>query len=1121
MSDDERLSKLKDRDEWVCWRYEERDGDRTKPPVAPFDGTDYARSDDPETWGSYEEAVRYHEREDTDTEGVGFMLAEEGMVVGVDLDGCRHPETGELEPWAEEIVDRLDTYTEVSPSQTGLRAFVVGLLPDGRNKRKQERTLDVPEWVEEEKNAEVEIYDRTRYMTYTGDHLEGTPTEAKERASTLKEVHAEYVATDSDQADLSGSSDVEEVNLDASEDTDTDGFTNEFGVSLETLRDRDDKLDELLTDLEPSYSLPNDDDSPSGYDMAAASKLWFWRFDEHQIARILRRYRKRAKLDRDDYLENTIGKAKGGERYTPGGGEVDDEDTTAEEARHALEAVVERYESDDEDPSGQARQRIGKLVGLLDEDGHESLRARVADVLDTSPAAVNRHRELMRDKLEDGPILVDDGATYYLSGTPLRKQEILNFELEVDSFLELPGDDSQQVQVGITTEGTRFTKQIEPSVFNKALRFKDEITGQRIGMTFDPSGRSEEQVLDDLNIYLSTRDAPTRTGTHHMGLHGSEIVTPDGSLTADGWTDDPEYVYLSRELGIERAFDLPTDSAVFDADDVARILRDLPRTRDASRLLPVLGWYYAAPFRPHIDEWEGGFNLLNVTGDTGSGKTTTLRYLWRCFGMGGEPFDARDTWFVLLSTYGATNSLPVWHDEYKPSDMTKREVDRFHDALRKTATGQIAQRGNADKSTTEYHLQAPAVVSGEQQIQEPAERRRSIMVKFKTSVTEEGTETRRRFKELVGSGIIEEGELVLPDEAPDPANHALAYYRFVAGMSESEVREAWLDAREKVWNIRESWSTDYTLDDMEIQGLRTVVFGYQIMHEFAGYVGADPADLPSERELEIGLRHVAEAVGPDGERKSHLDKFVELLERAAAAEGYVEEGVDYKFVREGTAEEELRINVSRAYDKLSRYARDHGLDAEDLLDAGAYKDRFATAAEEDGGYVTTYGQNTPPLNRCVGVSTIKAMNALEFDRATFNVEPMDSGLEADSSGDDGGGGGEGPSADKSDETPAAAATDGGQATETAETAGEGNSGPWPEYISVPADEIGAASNAKRIAQYLKESQEGGVMGRSALETTVTLTFDALTPDELEAALEAGERKEGILEVTDSEVRSLL
>jgi hypothetical protein len=101
---------------WTTWRAV----DKRKLPFA-IDGTT-AKINDPSTWMTRAQAqdclVEY------DHDGVQIALGEaNGMLLGgVDLDACLDTE-GDLDPWAEAIVKLLDTYTEVSPSGTGLHLF--------------------------------------------------------------------------------------------------------------------------------------------------------------------------------------------------------------------------------------------------------------------------------------------------------------------------------------------------------------------------------------------------------------------------------------------------------------------------------------------------------------------------------------------------------------------------------------------------------------------------------------------------------------------------------------------------------------------------------------------------------------------------------------------------------------------------------------------------------------------------------------------------------------------------------------------------------------------------------------------------------------------------------------
>ena len=163
----------REREQWVCWREEDRDGKPTKIPVTPGTGA-FASSTDSETWASFETALEYAETEYAD--GIGFVFTDDDPIVGVDLDDCRDPETDDVDDAALDIIERLDSYTEVSPSGTGYHVLIKGELPEGRNRR-----------------GSIELYDTARFFTVTGDHVERTPIRVARRQDALAAIHREYV----------------------------------------------------------------------------------------------------------------------------------------------------------------------------------------------------------------------------------------------------------------------------------------------------------------------------------------------------------------------------------------------------------------------------------------------------------------------------------------------------------------------------------------------------------------------------------------------------------------------------------------------------------------------------------------------------------------------------------------------------------------------------------------------------------------------------------------------------------------------------------------------------------------------------------------------------------------
>lgn len=160
-----------DRDRFVGWAWEFRGGKWTKPPVDPHTGR-RGNCADPSTWGSFQQAVAAAKR--YRLAGIGVQLTPELQIVGIDADKCRDPQSGELAPWARSIVDRLRTFSQISPSSTGLRLFIKGRIPGQRRRA-----------------GAVEMYSGGRYLTLTTERVAGTPNRIEERQTALDLWYAE------------------------------------------------------------------------------------------------------------------------------------------------------------------------------------------------------------------------------------------------------------------------------------------------------------------------------------------------------------------------------------------------------------------------------------------------------------------------------------------------------------------------------------------------------------------------------------------------------------------------------------------------------------------------------------------------------------------------------------------------------------------------------------------------------------------------------------------------------------------------------------------------------------------------------------------------------------------
>ena len=138
---------------WVLWRNVQRSKPNRQKVWAKLpmtvDGS-AASSTDPSTWTDFDTACDAFIMGDYD--GLGLVLGAD--VHGIDLDDCRMPD-GSLTALAEEVLDHVQGYAEVSPSGTGIKVFALTNLDSSRTK----------------KEVGVELYRDGRYFTVTGHVL--------------------------------------------------------------------------------------------------------------------------------------------------------------------------------------------------------------------------------------------------------------------------------------------------------------------------------------------------------------------------------------------------------------------------------------------------------------------------------------------------------------------------------------------------------------------------------------------------------------------------------------------------------------------------------------------------------------------------------------------------------------------------------------------------------------------------------------------------------------------------------------------------------------------------------------------------------------------------------------
>lgn len=161
-------TELQNLKQWCCYKLvEQKNTDKlSKLPINP-ETKKGAKSNDPSTWVDYDTALLYADEYD----GVGFFFTP--PYVGIDIDSVN---LEKIDTKTLEIINTLDSYTEISVSGKGLHIIVRGSLPGGVCRK-----------------GTLEMYQEARFFAMTGNILRGCPDEVYDRQQELEKIYKKYM----------------------------------------------------------------------------------------------------------------------------------------------------------------------------------------------------------------------------------------------------------------------------------------------------------------------------------------------------------------------------------------------------------------------------------------------------------------------------------------------------------------------------------------------------------------------------------------------------------------------------------------------------------------------------------------------------------------------------------------------------------------------------------------------------------------------------------------------------------------------------------------------------------------------------------------------------------------
>ena len=194
------LEELKQKPIWVNYIrvWSDKKQGYGKPPINPRNLYN-ASTTNPDHWTDYKTAAGnigkpgrvYQNGEliaEQPVEGVGLVLAR--PLTGIDFDHVRDPKTGEIQPFAKKIIEELDSYTEISPSGSGLHILIYD--EESEDLAGEFKNIAPDGSISETGTAEIDAYNNKRYFTLTEHTLLDKPI--RKTSGALRKIITEYNA---------------------------------------------------------------------------------------------------------------------------------------------------------------------------------------------------------------------------------------------------------------------------------------------------------------------------------------------------------------------------------------------------------------------------------------------------------------------------------------------------------------------------------------------------------------------------------------------------------------------------------------------------------------------------------------------------------------------------------------------------------------------------------------------------------------------------------------------------------------------------------------------------------------------------------------------------------------
>lgn len=231
-----------------------------------------------------------------------------------------------------------------------------------------------------------------------------------------------------------------------------------------------------------------------------------------------------------------------------------------------------------------------------------------------------------------------------------------------------------------------------------------------LGMDFSFTGKNTNEVVklkDWINKYFALDNKEIYQGAKFLPVDDKfELITATGTLKADS----KDYSIIADQTKIDMM-----DILEITTEELQELMQNLFEFCEYSKAISIIGSVISfLEVGQNIAANEKLHHLL-IVGESGSGKSTILeRVVAPLLNYPVEEKKAISTTTFATQKILSTGNYPVLFDEFKPSMMDQRKIQKLSDMLRNAYDRTTINRGDKSFEIKDFKLTRPIVIAGEE-----------------------------------------------------------------------------------------------------------------------------------------------------------------------------------------------------------------------------------------------------------------------------------------------------------------------------------------------------------------------------------------------------------------------